>query len=107
MNFQRITIGLIVLLVAGLAGSFYMNWKTLRQLQTISTGNVKNIQGIAPLGGDAGTDNLQFQLSQCAGNLISKAGFVYGLDFDQSRRSRGFIITNHPWQAAATRRNNC
>ena len=34
MNFQRITIGLIVLLVAGLAGSFYMNWKTLRLLQT-------------------------------------------------------------------------
>ena len=34
MNFQRIMIGLIVLLVAGLAGSFYMNWKTLRQLQT-------------------------------------------------------------------------
>ena len=34
MNFQRITIGLIVLLIAGLAGAFYMNWKTLRQLQT-------------------------------------------------------------------------
>ena len=34
MNFQRIMIGLIVLLVAGLAGSFYMNWKTLPLLQT-------------------------------------------------------------------------
>jgi hypothetical protein len=34
MNFQRITIGLIVLLIAGLAGSFYMNWNTLRLLQT-------------------------------------------------------------------------
>src|SRR5262245_4875631 len=34
MNFQRSTIGLIVLLIAGLAGAFYMNWKTLRQLQT-------------------------------------------------------------------------
>jgi len=34
MNFQRITIGLIILLVAGLAGAFYMNWKTLRLLQT-------------------------------------------------------------------------
>src|SRR3954464_11692832 len=34
MNFQRVMIGLIVLLVAGLAGSFYMNWKTLRLLQT-------------------------------------------------------------------------
>ena len=30
MNFQRIIIGLLVLLVAGLAGSFYMNWKTWR-----------------------------------------------------------------------------
>jgi hypothetical protein len=35
MNFQRITSVLIVLLVAGLAGSFYMNWKTLGQLRTI------------------------------------------------------------------------
>lgn len=34
MNFQRITIGIIVLLAAGLAGSFYMNWKTPRLLQT-------------------------------------------------------------------------
>jgi len=34
MNFQRIMIGLVVLLIAGLAGAFYMNWRTLRQLQT-------------------------------------------------------------------------
>lgn len=34
MNFQRIMIGLVVLLIAGLAGSFYLNWRTLRQLQT-------------------------------------------------------------------------
>jgi hypothetical protein len=34
MNFQRIMIGLVVLLIAALAGSFYMNWKTLRTLQT-------------------------------------------------------------------------
>ena len=34
MNFQRITIAVIVILIAGLAGAFYMNWKTLRQLQT-------------------------------------------------------------------------
>jgi len=34
MNFKRITSGLIVRLVAGLACSFYMNWKTLRLLQT-------------------------------------------------------------------------
>ena len=33
MNFQRIAIGLIVLLAAGLAGSFWMNWKTLTQLR--------------------------------------------------------------------------
>jgi hypothetical protein len=35
MNFQRIAIGLIVLLIAGLAGSFYMNWKTLTRLKTV------------------------------------------------------------------------
>jgi hypothetical protein len=35
MNFQRIAIGLIVLLAAGLAGSFYMNWKTLNRLKTV------------------------------------------------------------------------
>jgi hypothetical protein len=34
MNFQRILLLLVVLLAAGLAGAFYMNWKTLRQLQT-------------------------------------------------------------------------
>ena len=34
MNFQRVTIGLIVLLIGGLAVAFYMNWKTLRLLQT-------------------------------------------------------------------------
>ena len=34
MTFQRIMIALVVLLAAGLAGSFYMNWKTLRLLQT-------------------------------------------------------------------------
>jgi hypothetical protein len=35
MNFQRTIIALLVLLVAGLAGSFYMNWKTLTQLRTV------------------------------------------------------------------------
>jgi hypothetical protein len=35
MNFQRIVIGLLALLIAGLAGSFYMNWKTLAQLRTV------------------------------------------------------------------------
>jgi hypothetical protein len=35
MSFQRVVIGLLVLLVAGLAGSFYMNWKTLTQLRTV------------------------------------------------------------------------
>ena len=35
MNFQRIMIGVVILLIAGLAGSFYMNWRTLRQLQTV------------------------------------------------------------------------
>ena len=35
MNFQRIAIGLFVRLIAGLATSFYMNWKTLGQLRTV------------------------------------------------------------------------
>jgi hypothetical protein len=35
MNFQRIAAGVLVLLAAGLAGSFYMNWKTLTQLRTV------------------------------------------------------------------------
>ena len=35
MNIQRILLALVVLLAAGLAGSFYMNWKTLGQLRTI------------------------------------------------------------------------
>ena len=35
MNFQRIVIALLVLLIAGLAGSFYMSWKTLTQLRTV------------------------------------------------------------------------
>jgi hypothetical protein len=34
MTFQRIAIGLIVLLAVGLAGSFWMNWKTLTQLRS-------------------------------------------------------------------------
>lgn len=35
MNIQRILIALVVLLAVGLAGSFYMNWKTLGQLRTV------------------------------------------------------------------------
>jgi hypothetical protein len=35
MNFQRMMIGLVVLLAAGLAASFYMNWRTLGQLRTV------------------------------------------------------------------------
>lgn len=35
MTFQRITIALVVLLAAAIAGSFYMNWKTLIQLRTV------------------------------------------------------------------------
>jgi hypothetical protein len=35
MTFQRCVVGLLVLLIAGLAGSFYMNWKTLGQLRTV------------------------------------------------------------------------
>jgi hypothetical protein len=35
MTFQRTVVGLLVLLIAGLAVSFYMNWKTSTQLRTV------------------------------------------------------------------------
>ena len=35
MMFQRTIVGLLVLLIAGLAGAFYMNWRTLTQLRTM------------------------------------------------------------------------
>ncbi|QDW38530.1 hypothetical protein FFI89_016110 [Bradyrhizobium sp. KBS0727] len=35
MTFQRCVVGLLILIVAGLAGSFYMNRKTLGQLRTV------------------------------------------------------------------------
>lgn len=35
MTFQRIVAGVLLLLVAALAGAFYMNWKTQGQLRTV------------------------------------------------------------------------
>jgi hypothetical protein len=35
MWFQRVTAGLLLLIVAGLAGAFYLNWKANAQLQTM------------------------------------------------------------------------
>src|SRR3954465_6539308 len=35
MSFQKILAGLLLLLIIGPAGSFYMNWKTLTQLRTV------------------------------------------------------------------------
>ena len=35
MTFQRTVIGLLILVIAGLAGAFYMNWKTLTQVRTL------------------------------------------------------------------------
>ncbi len=35
MTFQRTMAGLLLLTIAGLAGSFYMNWKTLTELRTV------------------------------------------------------------------------
>ena len=35
MTFQRIMAGLLILVIVGLAGAFYMNWKTLTQLRTM------------------------------------------------------------------------
>jgi uncharacterized membrane protein YraQ (UPF0718 family) len=37
MTFQRTIVGLLVLTIAGLAVSFYVNWKTNTQLQTMKT----------------------------------------------------------------------
>jgi hypothetical protein len=35
MTFQRTVVGLLILTIAGLAGAFYMNWRTLTQLRTV------------------------------------------------------------------------
>jgi hypothetical protein len=35
MTFQRIITGLLALTIAGLAGAFYLNWKTTTQLRTL------------------------------------------------------------------------
>src|ERR1700682_906085 len=35
MTFQRTVVGLLILTIAGLAGSFYMNWKMATQLRTV------------------------------------------------------------------------
>jgi hypothetical protein len=35
MTLQRTVVGLLILAIAGLAGAFYMNWRTLNQLQTV------------------------------------------------------------------------
>ena len=35
MTFQRTIVGLLILTIAGLAGAFYINWRTLTQLRTV------------------------------------------------------------------------
>jgi len=35
MTFQRIILGLLILTIAGLAGSFYVNWKMATQLRSV------------------------------------------------------------------------
>jgi hypothetical protein len=35
VTFQRIILGLLILTIAGLAGSFYINWKMATQLQSV------------------------------------------------------------------------
>jgi hypothetical protein len=35
MTFQRIIVGLLILVIAGLAGAFYVNWKMATQLRTM------------------------------------------------------------------------
>ncbi len=35
MTFQRIIVGLLILVIAGLAGAFYMDWRMATQLRTM------------------------------------------------------------------------
>jgi hypothetical protein len=35
MTFQRTIVGLLILTIAGLAGAFYMNWRTAVQVRTL------------------------------------------------------------------------
>src|ERR1700681_1564015 len=35
MTFQKTIVGLLILTIAGLAGAFYMNWRTLTELRTM------------------------------------------------------------------------
>ena len=35
MTLQRTMVGLLILTIAGLAGAFYTNWRTLNQLRTV------------------------------------------------------------------------
>jgi hypothetical protein len=35
MTFQRITVGLLILTIAGLAGAFYVDWRLATQLRTV------------------------------------------------------------------------
>ena len=35
MTFQRIILGLLILAIIGLAGAFFLNWKTATQLRTL------------------------------------------------------------------------
>src|SRR3979411_2246051 len=35
MRFQRIVVGLLILVIAGLAGAFYIDWKLATQLRTV------------------------------------------------------------------------
>jgi hypothetical protein len=35
MTFQKTIVGLLILTIAGLAGAFYMNWRTLTQFRTM------------------------------------------------------------------------
>ncbi len=37
MTFQRIVVGLLILTIAGLAGSFYIDWRLATQLRTTKT----------------------------------------------------------------------
>ena len=66
MTFQRIVAGVLVLLIAALAGAFYMNWKTLTQLRTMkafvegyvfaeAVGTCEKVQSTTPFKWNGGT----------------------------------------------------
>src|ERR1700682_3731060 len=69
MTFQRNIVGLLILVLVGLAGAFYINWKTTTQLRTLkafvegyvfaeAVGACERAQSSTPFKWNGGTKNL-------------------------------------------------